>query len=253
MKIKYKVYNPAGNITALVIGDNYNLEERKIINNKIMEEDSRIEQVGFVSETEKRLTMAGGEFCGNATRCAIAYYDIKEKENIMINNQVIKGGKKDDNIWCEIPIDKYKISIIEENIYKVELDGITMIIIKEKLSKNYLSKNLKEEGMKIITKYKVIDDAVGVIFTEKIDILKIYPVVWVKNIDTVFLENACGSGTIATSIVEAILENKSSRYKIIQPSEEILETDITLENGKITKAILKGKIYEEKEVKKLII
>ena len=208
MKIKYKVYNPAGNITALVIGDNYSLEERKIINNKIMEEDSRIEQVGFVSETEKRLTMAGGEFCGNATRCAILYYDTKENESIMINNKIIKGGKEEDNIWCEIPVDKYKFSIIEKDIYKVELEGITMIIVKEKISKNYLSKNLKEEGMKIINKYKILDDAVGVIFLEKENSkFKIYPLVWVKNIVTVFLENACGSGTIATSIVECSLVN----------------------------------------------
>lgn len=253
MKIKYKVYNPAGNITALVLGDNYSLEERKIINDKIMEEDSRIEQVGFVSETEKRLTMAGGEFCGNATRCAIAYYDIKEKENIMINNQVIKGGKKDDNIWCEIPINEYKFDMVEEDTYKVKLEGITMIIVKEKLSGNYLSKNLKEEGMKIINKYKVLDDAVGVIFTEKTDRLKIYPVVWVKDIDTMFLENACGSGTIATSMVESVLENKSNTYQLMQPSGEILETNIKLENGIVTKAILKGKISEEKEIKELTI
>ena len=253
MKIKYKVYNPAGNITALVLGDNFSLEERKIINSKIMEEDSRIEQVGFVSETEKRLTMAGGEFCGNATRCAIAYYDIKEKENIMINNQVIKGGKKDYNIWCEIPINKYEFNMLEEDIYIVKLEGITMIIINEKLSEKYLLKNMKEEGMKIINKYKVLDDAVGVIFLEKTDLLKIYPVVWVKDIDTIFLENACGSGTVATSMVESVLENKSNIYQIMQPSGEILETDIKLENGIVTKAILKGKIYEEKEIKELII
>ena len=254
MKIKYKVYNPAGNITALVIGDNYSLEERKIINNKIMEEDSRVEQVGFVSDAEKRLTMAGGEFCGNATRCAILYYGIKEKECIRINNKIIKGGKEEDNIWCEIPVDKYKFSIIEEEIYKVKLDGITMIIIKEKLSKNYLSKNLKEEGKKIINKYKELDDdAVGVIFLEKTNGFKMYPVVWVKDIDTIFLENACGSGTIATSIVESILENKSNIYQIVQPSGEILETDIRMGKGIVTKAILKGSIYEEKEIKELII
>ena len=254
MKIKYKVYNPAGNITALVIGDNYSLEERKIINNKIMSEDSRIEQVGFVSETEKRLTMAGGEFCGNATRCAILYYGIKEKECIRINNKIIKGGKEEDNIWCEIPVDKYNFSIIAEDIYKVKLDGITIVIVKEKLFRNYLSKNLKEEGIKIINRYKVLeDDAVGVIFLEKTNGFKMYPVVWVRDIDTVFLENACGSGTIATSMVESILENKSNIYKIVQPSGEILETDIKIENGRITKAILKGIIYEEKEIKELII
>ena len=40
MKIKYKIFNPAGNITALVIGDDYTIEERKIINDKIMERNS---------------------------------------------------------------------------------------------------------------------------------------------------------------------------------------------------------------------
>ena len=80
-----------------------------------------------------------------------------------------------------------------------------------------------------------------------------YPVVWVKDIDTIFLENACGSGTIATSMVESILENKSNIYQIVQPSGEILETDIRMENGIVTKAILKGRIYEEKEIKELII
>ena len=129
-----------------------------------------------------------------------------------------------------------------------------MIIVKEKISKNYLSKNLKEEGMKIINKYKILDDAVGVIFLEKENSkFKIYPLVWVKNIDTVFLENACGSGTIATSIVESTLVNRSYTYKILQPSGKILETDIRMENGIVTKAILKGKIYEEKEIKELII
>ena len=37
MDIRYKIYNPAGNITALVIGDNYTTEEQRKINSKIME------------------------------------------------------------------------------------------------------------------------------------------------------------------------------------------------------------------------
>ena len=31
MKVKYIIYNPAVNITALVIGDKYTIEQRKII------------------------------------------------------------------------------------------------------------------------------------------------------------------------------------------------------------------------------
>ena len=74
MDIKYKIFNPSGNITALVIGDNFTTEQRRIINDEIMSKEKDVEQVGFVSEFEKKLTMAGGEFCGNATRCAAKFY-----------------------------------------------------------------------------------------------------------------------------------------------------------------------------------
>ena len=43
MDIKYKIYNPSGNITALVIGDNYTKEQRKIINDEIMSVDKAVE------------------------------------------------------------------------------------------------------------------------------------------------------------------------------------------------------------------
>ena len=62
MDISYKIYNPAGNITALVLGDEYNLNQKKLINNMIMKKEPKVEQVGFVSKKYKRLTMAGGEF-----------------------------------------------------------------------------------------------------------------------------------------------------------------------------------------------
>lgn len=254
MKVKYKVYNPSGNITALVIGDNYNLNERRKINDVIMKNDSRVEQVGFVSTKEKRLTMAGGEFCGNATRSAILYYQIQNDECIKINNMSIEGGIIGNKIWCEIPINNYKFNIVSEEIYKVELEGITIIIVGENISKKYLEKDLKKEAKNIISKYNIsAEDAIGVMFLEKNKNTKMYPVVWVKSINTLFLENACGSGTIATSIVKTIIEQKNSKYVIEQPSGEVLETEIQIKNGRIIKAILNGKIDEEKEIKEIIL
>lgn len=254
MKVRYKIYNPAGNITALVIGDDYSLDERRLINNKIMELDSKIEQVGFVSIKEKRLIMAGGEFCGNAIRCAIMHYNIKDG-NILINKQNINGGiGKYNNVWCEIPINKYKITNLKENINKIELEGITMIIISRNLSKKYLSKDLKEVTQNIINLYKLRDnDAVGVIFLEESNDLKIYPVVWVKAIDTLFLENACGSGTIAATILEAVLQGKDGKYLVLQPSGEVLETKIKLKNKKVTRAVLSGKIYTDNKIREINI
>ena len=54
MEIKYIIYNPAGNITALVIGDDYNLEQRKQINDAIMNKELNVEQVGFLSKEKMK-------------------------------------------------------------------------------------------------------------------------------------------------------------------------------------------------------
>lgn len=252
MNVKYKIYNPAGNITALVIGDKYSIEQRKLINDKIMKIESKVEQVGFVSEENSRLTMAGGEFCGNATRCATLYY-IKKQKNIEleINDRVIKSGIDEcENVWCEIPIEEYKMYKLNKDIYKVLLKGITILVIKN--IENY--KDLKEKAKEIIKYYNIDDAAVGVMFVNKTEeYIKIYPIVWVKEIDTLFLENACGSGTIAVTMLESCLTGKNNKYRVMQPSGEFLETEITIKNSLITRAILKGKIETDNLTKEMTI
>ena len=83
--------------------------------------------------------------------------------------------------------------------------------------------------------------------------ISIYPVVWVKQIDTLFLENACGSGTIAVTMLKTFLTKKSSTYLVKQPSGDFLETDITIENYIIKGAILKGKIKTDNKTRKIIV
>ena len=254
MKIKYKIFNPAGNITALVIGDDYTIEERKIINDKIMEKETDVEQVGFLSNTENRLTMAGGEFCGNGARCAALYY-INEKKidniNLKINNEELRAGiDKNMKIWCEIPLEEYKITQVDENIYKIKLKGITILVISD--IKQY--KNLKESSKELIKYYNIDDSAVGVMFVERLEeYIKIYPIVWVKEIDTFFFENACGSGTIAVTMLESYIINNSGTYKVEQPSREFLETEIIIKDRVITSAILKGKIGVDATIKEITI
>lgn len=254
MKIEYKIYNPSGNITALVIGDDYNLKERKLINDKIMKNNKKVEQVGFVSKENKKLTMAGGEFCGNATRCAVLHYiNIKKQESIEleINNQKLKAGiDENKNIWCEMPIEEYKINELDKNIYKILLKGITIVVIRH--SKNY--KNLKQRAKNLIKNYNIEDNAVGVMFIKREnEQIKMYPIVWVREIDTLFFENACGSGTIAVAMLETFLSQESNNYCIMQPSKECLETEIIFENNRITKAILKGKIKTDNKINESII
>ena len=100
-QINYRIYIPSGNPTALVIGIIDDFEKRKEINDALMNKYDFIEQVGFINDdiNNPELLMAGGEFCGNATRSAIKYY-LKDKPKEIkikvsgVKNKISGGIKK---------------------------------------------------------------------------------------------------------------------------------------------------------------
>ena len=72
------IFDPTGNITALVESA-VEPEAQPSAAARIMARFPAVEQVGFVCLPEREdepvaLRMAGGEFCGNATMCAAAWY-----------------------------------------------------------------------------------------------------------------------------------------------------------------------------------
>lgn len=145
-KIKYQIYSPGGNDTALVQGVGYSRELKKRINDEIMKVDTNIEQVGFVeNEGTPKLVMAGGEFCGNATRSA-AYYYLKGKTGeIQIEvsgaEEILKAGVDEEgNAWSQMPIYSGDdvVTVLEPGIYKVKMKGIIHIIVEAEPAKRYL-------------------------------------------------------------------------------------------------------------------
>jgi len=252
MKVEYMVLNPSGNLTALVLGDEYSQLDRIRINDAIMGAAPAIEQVGFLSRSECRLTMAGGEFCGNATRCAAYYYHhLTERDGSMIhvNSDVLATGALDDDVWTEIPVDGYRIESLGAERYLVTMKGITHLVLRGGELADDSADSLKESARKLMAKYHLDDEAVGVMFQRrKADEIHMFPVIWVKSVDTLVCENACGSGTIATAMVEAMLTGTGGAYQIRQPSGDCLGADIRMENGRVTKAILSGQIKTDREI-----
>ena len=119
IKFKYKILNPGGNKTALVEGLDFSKEERVKVNNIILEDNKDVEQVGFIDRSKRKLEMAGGEFCMNATRCAI--YEFLEKKEGKIDlcvsgyNGKIEGGiNKDKSVYAKLKIEKSKDDLIEK-------------------------------------------------------------------------------------------------------------------------------------------
>lgn len=260
-EFKYYIYNPSGNITALVEGNNIDEKTMKIINDEIMKNNKSIEQVGFINNKKYELKMAGGEFCCNATRCAAYHYlNGKSKEIEIFVTNIVKAGVNDNGVaYCEIPLLKEtsKLIKLDRGIYYIKMDGISHIVLDKKTSKKYINniRNIKTTAMTLIEKYDIKDnEAIGVIFTEEVNSrLKIHPVVWVQKIDTLFYENACGSGTTACAIIESILGNKSICIDIMQPSNDVLTVKTEYINSEIKKVILFGRIKADEKVYSITI
>ena len=251
-EIKYIKFTPAGNNTALVINDNYKNNEKKLINDYILGFDKSIEQVGFISKNEYRLDMAGGEFCGNATRSAIMYYLNNKEGNITINvngKYNLKGGiDKENLVYSEMPIikDNSQIKLIDKNKYLVKLDGIVFLVIEDKIYLN--DKELKEYSFNLLKKYKLTKyEASGVIY---LDNNKIKPIVYVKDINTLFIETACGSGTAAIGIYKSFISKKSIELDVIQPTGKVIKVK-TRFNEIVDYVEIKGKVESNLKFKKI--
>ena len=258
-KIEYKILNPGGNKTALVKGTNFTDKQKCLINRLIMEKYLDVEQVGFLSDKTNRLEMAGGEFCMNATRFAVYEYSKENKEKIKIS---VSGTNKDligrvlSNNKVEIKLDILKNieDLIEEKkdfIY-VKIDGILIVIFDEEKSKRYIKKLMeneeqaKKEIKEFMTKnIQTTEKAIGIIFLEKISgMIKINPVVWVKDIDTIFYEMACGSGSLGTAIYN-YYKNKEEKLELIQPSGYTINIDLDVKAKYIESASISGIVEEE--------
>lgn len=257
MEFNYKILNPGGNKTAIVIGNEYSAEERKEINNKILKDNSDVEQVGFISTDKNRLDMAGGEFCVNATRCAIWEY-LKGKEGeieleVSGLKSKAKGGITDGKeVFADMKVEKTLNTLIEKKgIYNlVKLDGITLAVVEEKNAKEYIKllkedeDTAKEKLKEIMKTFDTEESAVGIILLEEGNgKTKINPVIWVRTVDTLYYETACGSGSLATTIYKYSMSGLE-KLEVVQPSGYSINVTLNIEEDYIEKAVILGKVME---------
>jgi diaminopimelate epimerase len=127
----------------------------------------------------------------------------------------------------------------------VPLGGITQVITYRKLSTNS-PERLKQIGLKILQSFGLTKTvpAAGVMFvSRKGGVLSIKPVVWVRDIRTLFHETACASGTTAVAIVEALKQKRNlNSLPILQPSGSPLLAAVRLSKGRVSFAEIGGPV-----------
>ena len=240
MEIIYYTINPGGNITAIVT-NNIQKKYRVTIAQQILQSDKYIEQVGFIvipknKKNDGRIEMAGGEFCGNAVR-SLAYllWNKKNKKKLLLEssgyNKKIPATSDSEKSTISVNINDFSLKKIEEGTI-VSLPGITHLVTTQKMNKIKTKKLLK--------KYKLLTEkASGVIsFTKKAKNIEIKPIIWVRDVGTLYEETACSSGTLAVTYL--LLEDKKTNELIVkQPSGSFFKVllknkDLVLEGPNVS-------------------
>ncbi len=224
MDIEYYILNPAGNITALVVTP-VPAEKRPAIGAGIMANDKFVEQVGFIIEEESgktTLQMAGGEFCGNAARCAAVLKCFAErmppdeKKTVSVKVSGIGErlaaevtGKESGEFYCSIQMPRpdsvsekqYELNGKTFTLPTVTFGKMTHIICEGQIK--------REEAEKAAKKWcnEANCDCLGIMLLSA-DNTTLTPLVYVPAAGTMFWENSCASGSAAAG---AYLAEKGRR------------------------------------------
>lgn len=190
------------------------------------------EQAGFLVLSQGHFEMAGGEFCGNASRAAaVLFSELRNARDVNFTVSSFKGtvratvDKQMDgkySVCCRFPglsVDIRPTKSCGQTVDVVDLGGIVHVVIEDKFPAQ--QDTYQEIHHRLTEELNLRErDAVGVVWVErKGDSVEIHPVVWVRSVDTFFYESSCGSGAIAACAVTGVSD-------IVQPTGKIIWAEI---------------------------
>lgn len=237
--MKYLVSAAGGNTTAIQLIENSQTREwyRSNGNELVNEyENLEVEQSGFLILRDSHFEMAGGEFCGNASRAAAAIFSMLKKESIVdftvsgFNGIVHSNINKYSDNEYDVESIFNGMNILSREVklsngtqgFLVDLGGIVHIVIEGELPSNY-----KDIHKEITSELDLLrKSAVGVVWYTKRENkpVKIHPIIWVNEVNTFYYETSCGSGSIAVAVVTGIneIEQVTGELILVKVSEEFV-------------------------------
>ena len=255
MKLQVVRANPAGNITLYVL-DPVKKENRASIASKLMAIESfAAEQVGFACEPDTgfdgRLEMAGGEFCGNASR---AYGMLTTQKRGMSGKAhltlQVSGSDRPVGVDVDLtegtaraqmplprPAGNRTVDGIEGTL--VDLGGIVHFVVHAQPDAVLMDKvepliNAPREqgGFAGVEAY-------GVIFLHD---GRMTPLVKVPAAGTLVWEGSCGSGSLAAAVADSLgTQNGAFARDYVQPAGTV-RAELTWENGGVSAAYIGGSV-----------
>lgn len=247
--LKIAILNPAGNVTAVVLSA-VAPERRPALAERLLElPELGIEQAAFLVPPqfggEIRLEMMGGEFCGNALRCAGFYQALCRGERgkccVMVEISGAPGvlpvmvdvAQGAASTTMPLPKSVQRLNWPEVTAHRVVFEGIT----------HYVFDCVEAEEALVQRAVRDAADApaVGAVFFDRAT-GSIRPVVYVRQTETCVAETSCASGSTAAAIVSSEdLHDGITEIGVGQPGGD-LEVGVRKEFGCVTGLSIGGPV-----------
>lgn len=257
---------PGGNDTAIV-WDQIPRKEQSFVANRILKNYQSIEQVMFaelVSAIERqplyRGQMAGGEFCGNASR-ALGFLLLEGQDGVI--QFPVSGVDRSVQVICsgggaeiEIPVNQNFSCVdpIGNGDYIVYLNGIVHYVMSQDTA---LGKDIRAEpsvgrrkdmAFQFLQSVGLTDyNAAGLMILSSSEnaVYQLDPYVYVRDTQTLYHETACGSGSAAVGMVFAISSGQSVFIDLKQPSQSFLRVNVIRDQSFLiqSKLVVRSKYY----------
>lgn len=243
------VLDPAGNVTAIVCSDVSAAERARVAAQILRLPELGIEQVAFLTEPrsggEIRLEMMGGEFCGNALRCAGFYQALRTgaqgKSCVFAEISGADGAQPVMADTAEgtastvmpLPLSVQPAGWADVQAARVTFAGITHFVIDCAQPDETLVQRAIAAAPEA--------SAVGAIFLDRAH-GSIKPVVFVRETASCVAENSCASGSVATAVVlTADFADGITEIGIGQPGGT-LEVGVQRTDGAVTGLSIGGAV-----------
>lgn len=246
MKLRILRADPAGNVTVFVL-DAVEKAERSRIAQRIMAmPEWGAEQVGFAcspcSDVDGRMEMAGGEFCGNATR---AYGMVLARQRgkdgtfrleVSGCHHPLAVCVTGETACTEMPLPLWERqeSVKDIPCTLVHLGGIAHLIVENVIP----STDFFADAEPILQSLPDLD-AYGVIF---LDGSRLTPLIKVPSQHTLVWEGSCGSGSLAAAAARSChMADGSVSFTFRQPAGTVT-AEIERCAGRMTAARISGSV-----------
>lgn len=244
--LRYSIWDPTGNITALVESE-VAVERQPAVAAALMRRHPGVEQVGFVRMTDgsaedgirAQLRMAGGEFCGNAAMstaalCRLHVLDPDGQGSVWIRvsgvKEPVEVRLRPEGPDCflaairmpaprEIREADFSFEGVCGRLPLVRMEGISHLLIEPGTAFCSLLRDRKAAGRAVRTWCEELEaEGLGLMFLEgDRGAYRLTPLVYIPGSGTEFWENSCASGSSAVGMALAARSGIAIRLSLCEP------------------------------------